>query len=126
MKLQKLLYVDDDPINLEYFEWKFRDTNVKLKTAKNGKEALEQLKTFYPDLILTDNIMPEMTGWELIKVLKQNDHYKDIPIIVLSAVDDFDKKDKAIELGASDYIYKPASFPKIMEHIENVLTGGVK
>jgi DNA-binding response OmpR family regulator len=89
--------------------------------AKDGIEALEKAKRFLPDLILLDNIMPRMDGWEFTKTIKSDDRYKDIPIIMFSALDDVKDKLEGFELGIEDYITKPFNFSEVLARIRVVL-----
>jgi DNA-binding response OmpR family regulator len=87
----------------------------------DGVEALEKVKRFFPDLILLDNIMPRMSGWELTKILKNDLRYKQIPIIMLSALDDVKDKVEGFELGIDDYITKPFNFSEVLARIRVAL-----
>jgi DNA-binding response OmpR family regulator len=74
-----------------------------------------------PDLVLLDNIMPRMSGWELTKILKADARYKEIPIIMFSALDDVKDKVEGFELGVDDYITKPFNFSEVLARIRAVL-----
>ncbi|NTS75625.1 diguanylate cyclase [Catenovulum sp. SM1970] len=80
---------------------------AKVVTANSAKSALTLLEEFTPDLILLDIVMPEMDGFELIKVLKSSKHWSQIPVIFVTARDDIDMQERGFELGACDYIVKP-------------------
>jgi DNA-binding response OmpR family regulator len=122
MKIQKkILIVDDDPVNLEFFNLMLSKLGFMVKEANEGLEALTKLKKFHPDLILLDNIMPKMSGWELTKTLKNDPRYKDIPIIMFSALDDVKDKLAGFELGIDDYITKPFNFSEVLARIKAVL-----
>jgi DNA-binding response OmpR family regulator len=92
-----------------------------VEKAVDGVEALEKVKRFYPDLILLDNIMPKMSGWELTKILKGDPKFREIPIIMLSALDDVKDKVEGFELGIDDYITKPFNFSEVLARIRAVL-----
>jgi DNA-binding response OmpR family regulator len=92
--------------------------------AEDGEEALEKVKKFVPDLIILDNIMPKLSGWEVTKILKQNEAFSDvrhIPIIMFSAMDDVKDKIEGFELGIEDYITKPFNFSEVLVRIKAVL-----
>jgi CheY-like chemotaxis protein len=118
---KKILIVDDEAMNVEFFELMLSKLNFLVEKAKDGVEALEKVKHFFPDLILMDNIMPRMSGWELTKILKGDPKYKDISIIMLSALDDVKEKVEAFELGVEDYITKPFNFSEVLARMRVVL-----
>jgi CheY-like chemotaxis protein len=118
---KKILVVDDENINLDFFELMLSKLGFIVEKAKDGVEALEKVKRFLPDLILLDNIMPRMSGWELTKLLKGDPKYKDTPIIMLSALDDVKDKVEGFEMGVDDYITKPFNFSEVLARIRAVL-----
>ncbi|MCL2139762.1 MAG: response regulator [Treponema sp.] len=117
----KILIVDDDPVNLEFFQLMLSKLGYIVEEATDGLDALDKLKLFRPDLILLDNIMPRMSGWELTKNLKADLKYKDIPIIMFSALDDVNDKIAGFELGIDDYITKPFNFSEVLARIKATL-----
>ena len=118
---KKILIVDDETINLDFFDVMLSKLGFAVEKAADGKEALEKVKRFFPDLILLDNIMPNMTGWEVTKILKNDPKYKEIPIIMFSALDDVKDKVEGFELGVDDYITKPFNFSEVLARIRAVL-----
>ena len=76
-------------------------------TAENGREALEKMRSGPVDLVLLDIMMPEMNGYEVLEHLKADTELRDLPVIVISALDEMDSVVKCIELGAEDYLAKP-------------------
>ncbi|GHV44672.1 hypothetical protein AGMMS50268_00720 [Spirochaetia bacterium] len=118
---KKILIVDDEQLNLEFFEVMLSKLGFIVEKAEDGIEALEKVKRFYPDLILLDNIMPRMTGWEVTKTLKGDPKYRDIPIVMFSALDDIKDKIEGFELGVDDYITKPFNFSEVLARIRVVL-----
>lgn len=118
---KKLLIVDDEKINLEFFQVMLTKLGFVVEEANDGVEALEKVKKFRPDLILLDNIMPRMSGWEVTKTLKADPKYKDIPIIMFSAMDDVKDKVAGFELGVDDYITKPFNFSEVLARIKATL-----
>jgi DNA-binding response OmpR family regulator len=118
---KKLLIVDDEKMNLEFFEVMLSKLGFVVEEANDGVEALEKVKKFRPDLILLDNVMPRMSGWEVTKTLKTDPKYQDIPIIMFSALDDPKDKVAGFELGVDDYITKPFNFSEVLARIKAVL-----
>jgi DNA-binding response OmpR family regulator len=118
---KKLLIVDDEKLNVEFFQLMLSKLGFVVEEANDGVEALEKVKKFRPDLILLDNVMPRMSGWEVTKTLKADPKYKDIPIIMFSALDDVKDKVAGFELGVDDYITKPFNFSEVLARIKATL-----
>jgi adenylate cyclase len=103
----KILVVDDEPFNVDYLEQELEDLDYDTISAENGRVALERVASEAPDVILLDIMMPEMDGFQVLAHLKADQAWRDIPVIVISALDDMDNVVKGIELGAEDYLPKP-------------------
>lgn len=120
----KILIVDDEKINLDFFDVMLSKLGFIVEPAEDGETALEKVKDFEPDIIILDNIMPKLTGWEITRLLKQSEEwkeYRDIPIIMFSAMDDVKDKVEGFELGVEDYITKPFNFSEVLARIKAVL-----
>jgi DNA-binding response OmpR family regulator len=118
---KKILIADDEQLDLEFFEVMFSKLGFIVEKANDGVEALEKVKHFLPDIILLDNIMPRMSGWELTKILKKDPKFHDIPVVMLSALDDVKDKLEGYGLGVEDYITKPFNFSEVLARIQVVL-----
>lgn len=103
----RILIVDDEPFNVDYLEQELEDLDCETVSAQNGREALEQVAAEAPDVILLDIMMPEMDGFQVLAHLKADKRLRDIPVIVISALDDMDSVVKGIQMGAEDYLPKP-------------------
>nr|MQY76287.1 response regulator [Spirochaeta sp.] len=125
MKLKgKILIVDDEPINLEFFDVMLSKLGFIVEKAADGEEALVKVVETDPDLLILDNIMPKLTGWEVAKKLKQDKEfhkYRQLPIIMFSAMDEVQDKIEGLELGVDDYITKPFNFSEVLARIRAVL-----
>jgi len=121
---EKILIVDDETINLEFFDVMLSKLGFIVEKAESGEEALEKIKESRPDLIVLDNIMSGISGWEVTKILKNDSEYedfKDVPIIMFSAMDAVEDKIEGFELGVEDYITKPFNFSEVLARIRAVL-----
>jgi CheY-like chemotaxis protein len=121
---KRILLVDDEQINLEFFEVMLTKLGFGVEKAENGYDALDLVKRWKPDLIILDNIMPKLSGWEVTRILKTSDEYREfaeVPIIMFSAMDDVKDKVEGLELGADDYITKPFNFSEVLARIRAVL-----
>ncbi|MEM2924342.1 MAG: response regulator [Methanocellales archaeon] len=113
--LKKVMIVDDEKDVVNLFEEMLSD-NYQVIKAYSGKECLEKLKLHKPDLILLDILMPEMDGWQVLDKIKQDGEFKDIPVIMLTAV----KPDFSIlQKGIENYIVKPVSRSDLLNTINN-------
>ena len=85
-----ILIVDDEPYNIDYLEQELVDLEYETVSAANGNEALQRVEESNPDMILLDIMMPEMDGFEVLKLLKSDPKTRDIPVVVISAMSDID------------------------------------
>ena len=107
MQSSRVLIVDDNASNRDVLERRLAREGHQVVTAANGTSALELVGKETFDLILLDLIMPKMSGFELLRRLKAAEHTSDIPVIVISALDEIDSVVRCIEAGAEDYLTKP-------------------
>jgi phosphoserine phosphatase RsbU/P len=107
MENQKILIVDDEPFNIDYLEQELEDSRFILITANNGQEAVELIKKEIPDLILLDIMMPIMDGFQVLAKIKADLITRDIPIIIISAMNDLESVVRGIKMGAEDFLPKP-------------------
>lgn len=124
MNKKRILIIDDEQINLDFFDVMLTRLGFEVLMAVDGEEGLEMIREHVPDLIILDNIMPRLTGWELTKMLKKDDafsEFRDIPIIMFSAMDAVKDKIEGFELGIDDYIIKPFNFSEVLARIRAVL-----
>ncbi len=103
----KILIVDDEPKNVKLLEAFLIPGGHQVIKASNGEEALQQVQQEKPDLILLDVMMPMMDGYEVLKHLKADGRWRDVPVIMISALDDIKSVVRCIERGAEDYLPKP-------------------
>ncbi len=120
----KILIVDDEPINLDFFDVMLSKLGFVVERAQDGEEALERVRQGKPDLVILDNIMPKMSGWDVTRTIKQSPEFADLagtPIIMFSALDDVKDKIEGFELGIEDYITKPFNFSEVLARIKAIL-----
>ena len=113
----KILIVDDEPFNVDVLLQELEELDYELITASNGQEALEQIKSRQPDLILLDLMMPVLDGFAVLSEIKADDSLRDIPVIIVSAASDSKSIVKGIKQGADDYVTKPID----AEHLKSKL-----
>lgn len=113
----KVLVVDDDSDIVELLEYNLVKEGYNVSTASNGKKAIEIAKTFVPDLILLDIMMPQLDGIETGRLLRQNPDLKNTYILFLTARSEEYSEVAAFEVGADDYITKPIKPRALMSRI---------
>jgi len=119
---QKVLIVDDESINIKVIG-EILKFDYEVSFATNGPEALEiATSNDPPDLILLDIMMPEMDGYEVCKVLREDQQSKDIPVIFVTADTDDETLKEAFESGGTDYVRKPVSRIELLARIKSALT----
>ncbi len=119
--MPKLLVVDDQPLFIQTMHEIFRD-QYEIFMARNGEQALAQAERLRPDLILLDLNMPDISGMEVCQRLKQNPALADIPVLFVTAEEDFESESLALEAGGADYITKPVNPAVVRARVRTHLT----
>ncbi len=119
-KGKKILIADDEPDILEIIQYNLSREGYQVMTARDGDDALMKAKTFQPDLIILDIMMPYKNGVEVCEILRKQPAFKETLIIFLTALNDEGSQVKGLETGADDYISKPVS-PKVLISRVNAL-----
>jgi DNA-binding response OmpR family regulator len=119
-KKKKILIVDDEEDILHFLELVLREKGYDVVTAANGHEALTTAQIERPDLVLLDIMMPQMDGWEVLKLLRIDDDTADIPVAMLSARTEAKDRVQGLQEGAVDYICKPFSLAELLVKIETI------
>lgn len=118
----KVLLIDDTVSLLEEIRDILTMEGHDVQTATNGYAGLQKIDAVNPEIIITDLIMPEMNGYELIEKIKSIDKFKHVPIIVLSAQAAKEDKEKAYNLHADKYLTKPCTASDLVDAIEEITT----
>jgi len=119
----KILLVEDDMMVVKMYSTKLTMEGFTLTSAGNGVEGLAALKKEQPDIVLLDIMMPKMNGLEMLKIVRADDKFKDIPVVMLTNLGDREEDvEKCKELGAQDYWIKAnLSLNELSEKIINIL-----
>jgi DNA-binding response OmpR family regulator len=125
MKLsKKILVVDDEPLTLDFFDITLSKLGFEVIKARDGVEALEKVKLYNPDLMLLDNMLPKLTGFEITSIIKKDKEFaefRNLPIVMFSALNDTESKVMGLEMGIEDYITKPFNFSEVLARIRNII-----
>ncbi len=119
--MRNILVVDDEMMNRDVIKKILTKEGFFILEAKNGKESIEVLECNNIDLVLMDIMMPIMDGFEAIETIKKQSHYKNLPIIALTALSDTQTYQKILNLGAKTLITKPFKLPVLIEQVKFAL-----
>ncbi|MCP4159391.1 MAG: response regulator [Deltaproteobacteria bacterium] len=110
--------IDDNPENIKVLGSLLDEKGYEPVVFLNAKIALESIRTKKPEIILLDIMMPEMDGYEMCQILKDDASFKDIPVIFLTGKTDTEDLVKGFDLGAADYVKKPFEFAELLARIK--------
>jgi signal transduction histidine kinase/ligand-binding sensor domain-containing protein/DNA-binding response OmpR family regulator len=116
----QLLIVEDNPDVANYIS-SFMENDYRILTAENGKIGLKETLDKYPDLIISDVMMPEMDGFELCQKIKSDERISHIPVILLTAKADLNSRIEGLEFGADDYVTKPFEADELKVRSKNLI-----
>lgn len=121
-----ILVIEDSDINSLLIKSLFEDDfDYKIKIAKNGDDGLNDIRNLKPDIVLLDLMLPDIDGYKILEFLKQNNETKNIPVFIISAKDQKKDIDKAMQLGAVDFILKPIGTNKMLERVTNYIENNI-
>lgn len=113
----KILVVDDDELILQSVSFYLEEKGYRVISARDGMEALKIIQNEKPDLIISDILMPNMSGLSLLSLLKQF-YFNTIPVILISALDQQEVVASAVSLGAQDFIFKPLNLDELFLRVK--------
>ncbi len=116
-----VLVVDDNQQNLELLLAYLEDVDCKTLSANDGAQALEVVKTSSPDLILLDVMMPKMSGFEVCRRIKNDPKTTDIPVIMVTALNELGDIERAINSGTDDFLSKPINKWELVTRVKTML-----
>ena len=116
-----ILIADDSPTIRKFVAFSLTMQGFEVLAAKDGMEAIEQLPAKKVDLIITDLNMPNLDGFELIKSIRQNQDYVELPIIILSSLAGSEEIEKGMSCGANSYLVKPFDPKRIQYEVAKYL-----
>lgn len=120
-KTPAVLVVDDNQQNLELLQAYLEDLNCQTIPAHDGHEALEIIAKNPPDLILLDVMMPRMSGFEVCRRIKKDPKTSDIPVIMVTALNEFGDIERGIDSGTDDFLSKPVNKLELLTRVKTML-----
>ena len=119
--MKKILIVDDEPNIVMTLEYTFKKSNYEVFIARDGQEALDILKTNFPDIIILDIMMPMVDGFATLEQIRKDANLQHTKVMFLSAKNKESDIEKGLALGADAYMTKPFSIKKVVEKVEKLL-----
>ncbi len=116
-----ILVVDDNRENLELLQAYLEDLDCRTIPAYDGPEALEIVKTDKPDLILLDIMMPKMSGFEVCRRVKNDSATSHIPIIMVTALNEYGDMQRGVDCGTDDFVSKPVNKIELLTRVRTML-----
>jgi len=117
----RVLIVDDEPNIVTSLEFLMRLGEYEVRVAGNGDEALRLVESFVPDVVLLDVMMPQRSGFEVCRKIRQNPELSGVKIVMLTARGRDAERDRGLSLGANAYVTKPFSTKELMSTVRDLL-----
>ncbi len=117
-----ILIVEDEAFNRDIMARRLQSCHYNLRFAINGQQALDMVAEKKPDAILLDIMLPEIMGLQVLHTLRQQYSMVDLPVIMVTAIDEDQRVIRALELGANDYVGKPINFPILIARLQTQLS----
>ena len=121
MAKSRILIADDNPPNIELLEAYLTDMDCVIATAADGRETLDRVAEFMPDLILLDIMMPKLSGFEVCRNLKREEATRGIMVLMVTALNELGDIERAVASGCDDFLSKPVNKLELLKRVENML-----
>jgi len=121
MSQSRILIADDNETNVELLEAYLSDVDCELAVAVDGRDTLDKVASFRPDLILLDIMMPKLSGFEVCQKLKDDPATKGIMILMVTALNELGDIERAVNAGADDFLSKPVNKLELLKRVDNML-----
>src|SRR4030095_16389004 len=119
--MTRILVIDDEPINHQLVSRALVSLQCEMHFAENGKNGISQARSLKPDLIITDVMMPDITGCEVTRILRREPQFAATPILVLTAQSGLQDKLRSFEVGADDHLTKPFEAAELVGRVASLL-----
>lgn len=117
----RILIADDNAANVELLEAMLADVDCDLAVAVDGRDTLEKVASFQPDLILLDVMMPKLSGFEVCRKIKENPATKEIMVLMVTALNELGDIERAVDSGTDDFLSKPVNKLELLKRVEIML-----
>ena len=113
----KIFIIEDEPSIIQLVQHNLEKEGFLVASSTNGNDGLKDLKKFEPNLLLLDWMLPDLSGIDICKNIRNNSSHKNLPIIMLTAKGEEEDKIKGLDSGVDDYLTKPFSFNELLARI---------
>jgi CheY-like chemotaxis protein len=121
MATSRILIADDNPTNVELMEAYLSEVDCQLAVAVDGRDTLDMVAQFQPDLILLDIMMPKLSGFEVCKTLKDDPATKGVMVLMVTALNELGDIERAVAAGCDDFLSKPVNKTELLKRVDNML-----
>jgi two-component system, OmpR family, alkaline phosphatase synthesis response regulator PhoP len=121
MAKDRILIADDNPTNVELLEAYLSNHDCEIGIAVDGRDTLEKVAQFQPDLILLDIMMPKLSGFEVCRQLKDDPATNGIMVLMVTALNELGDIERAVNAGCDDFLSKPVNKLELLKRVENML-----
>tara|TARA_B100000530_G_C15669705_1_gene373753 strand:+ start:221 stop:601 length:381 start_codon:yes stop_codon:yes gene_type:complete len=121
MARKHVVYVDDNLDLTRLVEAELQDAGYEITIANDGEEGLETILSIQPDMVILDVMMPLMNGWEVCKYLREQERFKELPILMLTGIGAVVNDMTSPLYGASDHLDKPFDMEDLIERVDTLL-----
>jgi two-component system, OmpR family, alkaline phosphatase synthesis response regulator PhoP len=120
-QISRVLIADDNLQNCELLDAYLADEPYEIAMAYDGQETLAKVAEFQPDLILLDIMMPKLSGYEVCQRLRKDPATRDIPVLMVTALNEMGDIEKAVQAGADDFLTKPVNRLELLTRVKSLL-----
>lgn len=121
MSDSKILIADDNQQNCELLDAYLADEGYDIRMAYDGQETLEQVAEFEPDLLLLDIMMPKLSGYEVCQQLRQDEATRNLPVLMVTALNEMGDIERAVAAGCDDFLTKPVNGLELKTRVRSLL-----
>jgi CheY-like chemotaxis protein len=121
MPAKRILIADDNPTNVELLEAYLSGLECEIRVAVDGRDTLDQVAGFRPDLILLDIMMPKLSGFEVCEKIKGDPATRGIMVLMVTALNEPGDIERAVAAGCDDFLSKPVNKLELVKRVENML-----
>jgi two-component system, OmpR family, alkaline phosphatase synthesis response regulator PhoP len=119
--MHRILIADDNDANRELLEAYLINVDCEIETAVDGRDTLDKVASFNPDLVLLDVMMPKLSGFEVCKQLKDDPETKRVMVLMVTALNELGDIERAVAAGTDDFLSKPINKCELLKRVENML-----
>jgi pilus assembly protein CpaE len=119
--MTRVLFIDDEPLNYQLVARALEPLKCELHYSENGRDGVAKARNLNPDIIITDVMMPDITGYEITRILRREPQFSSTPILVLTAQSGLQDKLKSFEAGADDHLTKPFEAAELVARVLSLL-----